>query len=313
MDSRFLENFLMVVDNGSIAETARRLNITAAGVAQRIRALEADIGVRLLVRSGQRVRPTEAGLAIVARSRTVLADLRDLKSIAVSDRPSGELRLGATGSSTSGLLPGILTLLTERYPEIEVHMISGNGAELYQKVLDGDLDTAIIPRPPFAIPKAYDWHMLREERLIVLTPASVRVRDPHVILASEPLIRPRRNSWAGQLVDGYLRQAGIRPHERFELDTLEAIAVMVDRGLGVALVHDWAPPWPEGLSLSKSPVPDSQFGRRLGLIWSTASVRIRLVQAFLEVAIVALAAGRATAPRPKTSTANSSRKKSVRT
>ena len=64
MDSRFLDSFVMVVDNGSIAETARRLNITAAGMAQRIRALETEIGTRLIVRSGQRVRPTEAGLAI---------------------------------------------------------------------------------------------------------------------------------------------------------------------------------------------------------------------------------------------------------
>jgi DNA-binding transcriptional LysR family regulator len=299
MDSRFLESFVMVVDNGSIAEAARRLNITAAGLAQRIRALETDIGARLIVRSGQRVRPTEVGLAILARSRAVLTDLRDLKSIAISDRPSGELRLGATGASTSGLLPGILTLLTARYPHIEVYMVSGNGAELYQKVIDGDLDAAIIPHPPFAMPKAYGWHMLREERLVVLAPASTRLRDPHAILASEPLIRPRLNSWVGRLVDGYLRQAGIRPRERFELDTLEAIAIMVDRGLGVALMHDWAPPWPEGLSLLKIPVPDNQFSRRLGLIWSKASVRIRLVRAFLDVAVVALAARRATTPEPK--------------
>ena len=47
MDSRFLESFVMVIDNGSIAEAARRLNITAAGVAQRIRSLETDIGARL--------------------------------------------------------------------------------------------------------------------------------------------------------------------------------------------------------------------------------------------------------------------------
>jgi DNA-binding transcriptional LysR family regulator len=233
-------------------------------------------------------------MAILARSRSVLADLRDLKSIAVDDRPCGELRLGATGSSTSGLLPAILTSLTEKYPQIEIHMISGNGAELYQKIIDGDLDTAIIPQPPFAVPKAYDWRTLREERLVVVTPASARVRNPHAILASEPFIRPRRNSWVGRLVDGYLRQAGIRPRERFELDTLEAIAVMVDRGLGVALMHDWAPPWPEGLSLRKIPVPNNQFGRRLGLIWSRASPRIQLVQAFLETAIVALAADRAT-------------------
>jgi DNA-binding transcriptional LysR family regulator len=294
MDTRFLESFVMVVDNGSIAEAGRRLNITAAGVAQRIRALEADVGARLVVRSGQRVRATEAGLAILPRARGVLADLRDLRSIAAQDRPAGALRLGATGSSTSGLLPDILNQLTNIYPNIEVLVISGNGADLYQKLVDGDLDAAIIPQPPFAIPKTYDWHVLREERLVVVTPASCPMRDPHAILASEPFIRPRLNSWVGRLVDGYLKQARIRPHERFELDTLEAIAVMVDRGLGVALMHDWAPPWPEGLSLLKIPVPVNKFGRRLGLMWSRTSVRIRLVQAFLEVAIAALATARAT-------------------
>ena len=313
MDSRFLDSFVMVVDNGSIAETARRLNITPAGVAQRIRALEAEIGTRLIVRSGQRVRPTEAGIAILTRSRSILADLRELKPIAVADHPSGELRLGATGSATSGLLPGILSLLKEKYPEVEVSMISGTGAELYQRLADGDLDTAIIQQPPFAIPKVYDWHTLREERLVVVTPASARVRDPHAILASEPFIRPRRSSWLGRLVEGYLRQAGIRPHERFELDTLEATVIMVDRGLGVTLVHDWAPPWPEGLSLRKIPVPDNPFSRRLGLIWSRASVRIRLVRALLEVAVAALEAGPVVAAKNKRFRQVRRRKGSVRT
>ena len=56
-------------------------------------------------------------------------------------------------------------------------MISGNGGELYQTLLDGELDAAIIPQPPFAIPKVYDWCTLREERLIVVAPASTR-RSP---------------------------------------------------------------------------------------------------------------------------------------
>ena len=194
MYTRFLESFVMVVENGSIAETARQLNITAAGVAQRIHALEADIGTRLIVRSGQRVRPTEAGQAILARARAVLTDLRDLRSVALHDQPSGQLRLGATGSSTSGLLPDILSLLTKKYPQIEVYIVSGNGAELYQSLLEGDLDAAIITRPSFAIPKAYDWQVLREERLILVAPGVTRRRDPHALLASEPFIRPRRNS-----------------------------------------------------------------------------------------------------------------------
>ena len=44
MDTRFLDSFVTVVDGGSIAEAARRLNLTPAAVAQRIRALESEIG-----------------------------------------------------------------------------------------------------------------------------------------------------------------------------------------------------------------------------------------------------------------------------
>jgi DNA-binding transcriptional LysR family regulator len=289
MDSRFLESFVMVIDNGSIAETARRLNITAAGVAQRIHALEAEIGTRLIARSGQRVKPTEAGIAILNRAREVLANIRDLESAALYGQLSGQLRLGATGSSTSGLLPKILKLLAKRYPQIEVYIVSANGGELYQRMLTGDLDAAIIPQPSFAIPKVFDWRVLREEKLIVLAATGTLNRDPHDLLATEPFIRPRRDSWLGRMVEGYLRHARIRPKDRFELDTLEAIAVMVDQGLGVSLIYDWAPPWPEGISLRKLPLPENRFDRQLGLLWNKTSLRVRLVRAFLEVAVEALA------------------------
>jgi DNA-binding transcriptional LysR family regulator len=290
MDSRFLESFVMVAETGSFAETARRLQLSPAAVAQRVHALEADIGARLVSRSGRSVRPTPAGTAILHRARNFLGEVRDFKSIAAGDRPSGELRLGATPTSITGLLPPVLTLLTRRYPDVELFVRGGLSSEMYGEVLDGRLDAALIGEPPFAIPKAYDWRLLREEPLIVLAPAAMRERDPHVLLATQPLIRQRPNSWIGRLVDGYLRRAGIRSRDRFDLDTLDAVAVMVDLGLGVALVHDWAPPWPEGLALKKIPLPPNPFGRRMGLIWNRASVRVRLVHAFLDVATETLAA-----------------------
>src|SRR5439155_646313 len=108
----------------------------------------------------------------------------------------------------------------------------------------------------------------------------------------EPFIRLDRNLHAGRLVDAYLRKAGIQPRELFELDGIEAIAVMVDRGLGVAILPDWAPPWPEGLSLAKLPLPDRTFTRRIGLLWTRASLRVGLIHAFLEQAERALMRGR---------------------
>src|SRR5262245_60585920 len=229
MDTRFLESFVMAVDNGSIAEAARRLNLTAAAVAKRIHALEGEIGAALVTRSGRTIRPTEAGAAIMERARRFLADACDFKPIAVADQPSGRLRLGSISSALSGLLPDILAAMKENYPQIDFSVAGGNSGELYRKVLDGDdLDAAVITEPPFAIPKSFAWRMLREEPLVVLTRAPARSRKPHAILTSEPFIRLDRKTWGGRVVDDYLRKAGIRPRELFEIDQADAIAVMVD-------------------------------------------------------------------------------------
>jgi DNA-binding transcriptional LysR family regulator len=295
MDTRFLQSFLLAVDNGSIAEAARQLDLTAAAVAKRIHALEDEIGTALVTRSGRTIRPTEAGAAIVERARRFLAEARDFKAIAVADQPSGQLRLGAIASVLSGLLPDVLALMKENYPQIDVNIAVGHSGGLHRKVLDGDdLDAAVITEPPFAIPKSCGWRMLREEPLIVLTRAPARSRNPYAILKAEPFIRYDRKLWPGRLVDSYLRKVGIRPRELFEIDQFDPIAVMVDRGLGVSLVPDWSPPWPEGLSLAKLPVPGGRsFARRIGLIWPRASLRLRLVKAFLEQAAAVRAQGSA--------------------
>src|SRR5262245_12177897 len=288
MDTRFLESLVAVVDCGSMAEAARRLNLTSAGVAQRIRALESEIGARLLFRSGRAVRPTEAAATILDRARRVLGEVHDLKSIAASGVLSGELRLGAIQTALPGLLADILCRFATVYPQIEIRIFRGNSAEMYRKLLNGDVDAAITSHPPFAIPKTCEWHVLRVEPFVVLTPASLRSRDAHAVLAHEPFIRLDRKVFAGRLIDDYLRKAGIRPNDHYELDGLELIAVMVDRGLGVTLLPDWAPPWPEGLSLRKLALPDRSFVRRTGLLWNRASLRARLVRAFLEQAQFAL-------------------------
>jgi DNA-binding transcriptional LysR family regulator len=167
---------------------------------------------------------------------------------------------------------------------VEIRIVRDHSAGLYTRVLNGEIEAAVTSRPPFAIPKAYGWHVLREEPFVVLTPASLKGRDAHKILAREPFIRLDRTVYAGQLIDSYLRKVGIRPKERFELDGLELIAVMVDRGLGVSLLPDWAPPWPEGLSLRKLPLPDPTFKRRTGLLWNRSSLRLRIIQAFADQA-----------------------------
>lgn len=282
MDTQFLNTFVVVADRGSMAAAARVLNITPAAVAQQIRTLERELGAPLIARAGRTVSLTEEGSRILQRARDLLRDVADMRSVANDSEVSGELRLGACPTALAGMLPDILARMVDAFPQINVYIRPGYSAELYRAVESGELDAALVLQAPYNLPKTCDWQLLREEPLVVIAPARLAGRDPHELLRSEPLIRYDRNQWGGRVADDYLRRAGIVPHERFELNGLNAIAVMVDRGLGVSLVPDWAKPWPEGLDLVRIPLPMPSEPRRIGMVWSRSTVRIRLVTVLLQ-------------------------------
>jgi DNA-binding transcriptional LysR family regulator len=227
------------------------------------------------------VRPTAAAVAILDRIGNIQREVRDLKSIAASGLLSGELRLGVTPTLMSGLMPDILGAFARTHPQIELIIARDHSTGLYRMVIEDKIDAALTSLPSFALPKTCQWVQLREEPFVVLTPAAMKPRHPHAILAEEPFLRLDRRVYAGQLIDGYLRKAGIHPRERLEIDGPEAIAIMVDRGLGVSLLPDWRPPWPEGLKLRKIALPDRSLTRRIGLLWTRASLRAGLIDAFL--------------------------------
>ncbi len=288
METQFLNTFVTVVDRGSMAAAARSLHITPAAVAQQIRTLERELGAPLIARAGRTVSVTEEGARILQRARDLLRNVADLRSVANENELAGELRLGACPTALAGLLPDILSRMVATFPQINVFIKPGYSADLYRAVEAGDLDAAMVLQAPFALPKTCNWQLLREEPLVVLAPARLAGRDPHELLREQPLIRYDRHEWGGRQADEYLRQAGIVPRERFELNALNAIAVMVDRGLGVSLVPDWAKPWPEGLDLVRIALPQHSEPRRIGMVWSRSSVRIRLVNVLLEEARAAL-------------------------
>jgi hypothetical protein len=76
MDTQFLQSFVMVVDSGSIAEAARRLDITPAAVAARVKSLEEAMGTALVRRAGRTVKATEAGLRILTCCATCAISTR---------------------------------------------------------------------------------------------------------------------------------------------------------------------------------------------------------------------------------------------
>lgn len=285
MDTRFLESFVCVVELGSIAAAARRLDLTAASVAQRIRALETDVGSRLIERSGRTVKPTVAGLRVFERAQGVLREVRDLMSAASATAlPAGPLRLGTTPTGMTGMLPPVLRLWAQRYPQIEIYMEPAATTLLHARVLAGELDAALLVHPLFELPKACIWREWRREKLVLVTPARLKVRNALETLAQQPFIQYDRKVVGGKLAADYLRAKGIRPQLRFELDGIEAIAKLVSEGLGVSVLPDWAVVGHSALDVKRWPLPAPCPMRKVGLLSLRNSVREPLVQAFSALA-----------------------------
>lgn len=278
MDSAWLQSFLLVVETGSIAEAARRLDLTPAAIAKHLRNLEREVGTPLVARAGRTVQPTASGHRVTELARSLQRDFAQLRNRALERDAIAQLRLGTINTALHTLMPDMLVGLVSRHPLLRVFIRPGMSMELYDAVQSGELDAALCLHPQFALPKTLYWQTLQSEPLVVLAPHRLRQREPHELLKSEPLIRYDRSQWGGRQAEDYLRKAGIVPRERFELSSLSAIAMMVDRGLGVSLAPDAGSPWLDGLRIVKLKLPLATEPRRVGLLCQRSSACLGLVK-----------------------------------
>jgi DNA-binding transcriptional LysR family regulator len=300
VDLRYLQSFVTVVEHGSLAEAARRLDLTPPAIAARVRALEQDLGVALIKRSGRSVKPTEAGVKILDRARGLLRDMRDLRALTGDGTVLGvgELRLGVFQSAMTGVLPQVLKSLYARYPALTVFVEPGGSVGLCRQVAGGELDAAIVVEPQFPVAKDCEWRALIEEPLVVIAPRALAGRDAHDLLRNEPFIRYDRSVLGGQLADRYLRDQDIRPRQRLEIDGLMAVAALVAQGLGVALVPDWQPMWTSSLPLARIALPGRAPVRRVGVIWRQHGPHASLAHAFVTEARAVVSQPTAAKPPP---------------
>jgi len=277
LQTDFIDSFVTVVECGSVAEAARRLNLTPTALAQRIAALEAEFGCALVVRSGRTVRPTEGGLRLASGARNLQRSLRELRASVLGNDVPVEFRLGSISTALAGWLPRRLEALASRHPDVDIHIEAGVSRDLYHALLHDRLDVALIVEPPFELPKSLNWRTVREERLIVLAHRRFANAEPLQLLATEPLIRYDRHNWGGSLADQYLQAQRIQPRERVELDELQALELLVGLGMGVSLVPDWARASPLPANLVALQLPGDAPNRAIGFAWPAGSAHTSFV------------------------------------
>ena len=284
MNTAYLSTLLAVHRCGSMAQAARELNLTHGAVAQQLNALSAQLGKPMVARAGKTVVLTPAAYRILQEAQDILERVDTLTALAHKDQISGELKLGAGNTALISSLPTILAKLIEDYPELNVSVTPGVSTQFYPQVEGGALDAAIALMPPFEISKRLGWCLLTQEPFNLIAPARHAGRNALDLLKSEPLIRYSRQSWDSQAIDEYLKRIEVSPRDRLELSSTESITMMVDKGLGIAIVPSVWTLWQSRVNVLALQLPEPVPMRSFGLIWNRSSLKLQLVNVFRQVA-----------------------------
>lgn len=280
------KTFIAVARDGTFTGAGAHLGLTQSAVSAQIKRLEEYLGVALFDRSARAAVLNAHGREMLPQAEELVAMAERLVTTAGAGQVSGSLRIGAIASVQHDLLVDALGRFRAVYPDVRVRIVPGVSLSLLGQVDAGEVDMAVLIRPPFALPPELGWQRLLSEPVVLAMPQAMPLAPWRDVLATQPFIRYDRASFGGRVVDIFLKKQRINVHEAIELDEIDAIANMVRRGLGVALL-----PQLRGLDLTGlrlAPLGEHAFHRDIGIIgrlpFDGGSVREKMTECLVAAA-----------------------------
>ncbi len=177
MNTRDLQAFVAVVDNGSMVRAANQLHLTQPGLTRRIQNLETTLGVALLDRLSKPLKPTGAGREVYALARAVLRSVDDLLAVAAPDsEPAGELRIGVPPFLSELALEAPIDRLRSAFARLTLRVTAAWSPALVERVQRAEVDAAVVMMPgAFAVPDTLSATLLAVQRTLVVAPRSFDV------------------------------------------------------------------------------------------------------------------------------------------
>lgn len=270
MDLAALRFFRAVAEHGNVTLAAATLNTVQSNVTTRVRQLEDELGMPLFDRINRRLVITPAGRILNHYAERLLALAEEAgAAVRASDTPNGLLRLGSMETTAAARLPGLLAMLRQRYPEIELRLSTGPTAQLVQGVLTHQLDAALVAAPVLHPQLAMQEVLVEQPTLIsaadwptLENAAALAQRGPVAIFTFRDgcSYRQRLLEW--------LHRSGIQVAQINEFGTFEAIIACVAAGMGISLLpRSVLQAHIAAAAIRTQPTPDDMSRSQTLLIW----------------------------------------------
>ncbi|TCW87465.1 LysR family transcriptional regulator [Burkholderia sp. SRS-46] len=249
-----LITFAAVAEHLNISRAALALHLSQPAVSGQLRLLQDEFGEPLYQRDGRGIRLTPIGeqLSHYANSlRATYAQARAFRD-AVRGLEAGTLRIGASTTPASYLLPYLIAAFQPTAPRVAIQTMSGNTAEVVAAL--PSLDIALIEGPPGeALPPGTAAHAWHEDEIVAIMPVGHPLAaragggdggsgggatDGVTLeaLAAHPLVLREAGSGVRQLVERAFASAGAPMRVALEIAGVEAVKEAVRAGMGVGFV-----------------------------------------------------------------------------
>ena len=249
MEVRHLASLIAIADHGSFSAAARALGTVQSNVSAHIARLEKELGAILVDRPTGKL--TDEGTVVVERGRRIIHELQDIEADIHSNDAAieGETRLGCIGTTGRWLMPRLLGGLAKQHPGIHATIHEGSTSTLVPRLIDGQLDAAIVHFPI----DAPELHLepLFSEELILLVHSdhewSSRTSITLTELATRPILLAPRSTALRRIIDRAAGNQRVALTAQAEIDGVRLLASLAFDGFGPAIVPATAvPDWLTG-------------------------------------------------------------------
>jgi DNA-binding transcriptional LysR family regulator len=287
MDVERLRLLRELADRGTVNAAAKAMSLTPSAVSQQLKTLQREAGVTLLEPDGRRVRLTDAGLVLVARTDEVLAalDRAQADMDAYRTTPRGSVRVALFPSGAAMLLAGLITRAAAIGVDVQGRDIDQPAANA--PALLADFDVVVVhrdERDTTQLSPRVDSTVLLREPLDVLLP-------PHHRLAARSTVALRDladEAWigveGGLVVDDVLRSvaaiSGVQPRIVQRVNDFRVVEELVLAGVGVALLPRYSLVVRE---LARRPLGGVQAARRIEAVTRAGATARPAVGAVVEI------------------------------
>ena len=263
---------------------ADELHVAQSALSHQVRRLEAELGLQLFERNSRSVIVTEAGAAVAARARSILAEVDGVRGELDELRGlvRGRVSVGATLPAGELDVPRLLVRFSETFPGIEVDLHEGTAADMRRYLTEDSVDAAfsLLASDP---PAEFAVELLSEEEVVAAFPVGAgpdRERVTAAELGRYALITPRAGSAIKQALDDFFARAG-QPL-RISLDSGDPFLLrcLVSTGFGAAIL-------PASLTRREGPPIDVRRLRPVvrlpaSLLWRKRRHQSPAARAFIE-------------------------------